>query len=179
MSKYLKEGAVDLFITYKFLRLLVTPWKKTDAFEAGVIDDKGKLLVKIKDQSSAQKKTYDVFERLVFNIKRILEKIPFGKGMVKSYVAALLLLREETGMAEEDILKVLEDLGYDTSLDLNEEFKEVFIGQHGQHILNHDILESTKGTIVNLDSIEPVDYFAGVPIYKTRENILISAGNIL
>ena len=176
MSKYLKEGAVDLFITYKFLRLLVTPWKKTDAFEACVIDDKGKLLVKIKDQSSAQKKTYDVFERLVFNIKRILEKIPFGKGMVKSYVAALLLLREETGMAEEDILKVLEDLGYDTSLDLNEEFKEVFIGQH---ILNHDILESTKGTIVNLDSIEPVDYFAGVPIYKTRENILISAGNIL
>ena len=176
MSKYLKEGAVDLFITYKFLRLLVTPWKKTDAFEAGVIDDKGKLLVKIKDQSSAQKKTYDVFERLVFNIKRILEKIPFGKGMVKSYVAALLLLREETGMAEEDILKVLEDLGYDTSLDLNEEFKEVFIGQH---ILNHDILESTKGTIVNLDSIEPVSYFAGVPIYKTRENILISAGNIL
>ena len=176
MSKYLKEGAVDLFITYKFLRLLVTPWKKTDAFEAGVIDDKGKLLVKIKDQSSAQKKTYDVFERLVFNIKRILEKIPFGKGMVKSYVAALLLLREETGMAEEDILKVLEDLGYDTSLDLNEEFKEVF---NGQHILNHDILESTKGTIVNLDSIEPVDYFAGVPIYKTRENILISAGNIL
>ena len=176
MSKYLKEGAVDLFITYKFLRLLVTPWKKTDAFEAGVIDDKGKLLVKIKDQSSAQKKTYDVFERLDFNIKRILEKIPFGKGMVKSYVAALLLLREETGMAEEDILKVLEDLGYDTSLDLNEEFKEVFIGQH---ILNHDILESTKGTIVNLDSIEPVSYFAGVPIYKTRENILISAGNIL
>ena len=176
MSKYLKEGAVDLFITYKFLRLLVTPWKKTDAFEAGVIDDKGKLLVKIKDQSSAQKKTYDVFERLVFNIKRILEKIPFGKGMVKSYVAALLLLREETGMAEEDILKVLEDLGYDTSLDLNEEFKEVFIGQH---ILNHDILESTKGTIVNLDSIEPVSYFAGIPIYKTRENILISAGNIL
>ena len=176
MSKYLKEGAVDLFITYKFLRLLVTPWKKTDAFEAGVIDDKGKLLVKIKDQSSAQKKTYNVFERLVFNIKRILEKIPFGKGMVKSYAAALFLLREETDMAEEDILKVLEDLGYDTSLDLNEEFKEVFIGQH---ILNHDILESTKGTIVNLDSIEPVDYFAGVPIYKTRENIFISINNIL
>jgi hypothetical protein len=176
MSQYLKESAVDLFLTYKFLRLLVTKWSDTDAFDEGVIDNKGKLLIKIKDQSSVQKKAYTVFHRLVFNIKRLMEKIPFGKTRIASYAAALYLLKEETGMAEEDILKVLEDLDYDTSLDLNEEFKEINIGQH---ILNHDILESTKGTIVNLDSIEPVDYFAGIPIYKTRENIFISAGNIL
>jgi hypothetical protein len=176
MSQYLKEGAVELFITYKFIRLLVTPWKKTEAFDEGVINDKGKLLVKVKDQSSAQKKTYTVFHRLVFNLKRLMEKIPFGKSRVASYAAALFLIKEETGMAEEDILKVLEDLGYDTSLDLNEEVKDLHAGQH---ILNHDILESTKGTIVNLDSIEPVSYFAGIPIYKTRENIFISAGNIL
>ena len=69
MSQYLKEGAVDLFITYKFVKLLTTPWKKTEAFDAGVIDANGKLLVKVKDQSSAQKKTYTIFERLVFNIK--------------------------------------------------------------------------------------------------------------
>ena len=54
MSQYIKESAVDLFLTYKFIRLLVTPWKKTDAFTAGVIDDKGKLLVKVKDQTNAQ-----------------------------------------------------------------------------------------------------------------------------
>ena len=176
MSGYLKEGAVDLFITYKFVKLLVTPWKKTDAFDAGVIDDKGKLLVKVADQTSAQKKTYTIFERLVFNIKRILEKIPFGSSRIKSYAAALYLLKEETDMAEEDILKVLEELGYDTTIDLNEDYIEL---KEGQHILNHDIQETTKGTIVNLDSIEPVDYFAGVPIYKTRENIFISINNIL
>ena len=176
MSGYLKEGAVDLFITYKFVKLLVTPWKKTDAFGAGVIDDKGKLLIKVKDQSSAQKKTYTIFERLVFNIKRLMEKIPFGRSRIASYAAALYLLKEETGMAEEDILKVLEDIGHNTSIDINEEHKEL---HEGQHILNHDLLESRKGTVVNLDSIEPVDYFAGVPIYKTRENILISVGNIL
>ena len=176
MSEYLKEGAVELFMTYKFIRLLVTPWKKTDAFDAGVIDDKGKLLVKVKDQSSAQKKTYTIFERLVFNIKRLMEKIPFGSSRIKSYAAALYLLKEETGMAEEDILKVLEDIGHNTSIDINEEHKEL---HEGQHILNHDLFENNKGTIVNLDSIKPVGYFAGVPIYKTRENILISVGNIL
>ena len=176
MAEYIKESAIDLFITYKFIRLLVTKWSDTDAFDEGVIDNKGKLLVKIKDQTSAQKKAYTVFHRLVFNIKRILEKIPFGSSRIKSYAAALYLLKEETNMAEEDILRVLEELGYDTTIDLNEEIKEL---QVGQHILNHDIFDYTKGTVVNLDSIEPVSYFAGVPIYKTRENIYISAGNIL
>jgi hypothetical protein len=176
MSQYLKESAVDLFITYKFVRLLTTQWNKTEAFDAGVIDDKGKLLVKTSAQSSAQKKTYTVFHKLVFNIKRILEKVPFGKSRIASYAAALYLLKEETGMEEADILKVLEDLGHNTSIDLNEEFKEL---KEGQHILNHNLQESNKGTVVKLDSIEPVGYFAGVPIYKTQENIFISVNNIL
>ena len=177
MSQYLNESAVDLFITYKFIRLLVTPWNKTEAFDAGVIDAKGKLLVKGSAQSSAQKKTYTIFERLVFNMKRILEKVPFGSSRIKSYAAALYLLKEETGMAEEDILKVLEDLGHNTSIDLNEDFKDLY--REGQYILNHDLHESTKGTPVYLDSISPVGYFAGVPIYKTQENIYLSVNNIL
>jgi|TARA_B110000444_G_scaffold160665_1_gene150141 hypothetical protein len=173
MSQYLKEGAVDLFITYKFIRLLTTKWNKTDAYKEGVIDAKGKLLVKGKDQTSAQKKAYTVFDKLVFNLKRILEKVPFGKSQIASYAAALFLLKEETGMAEEDILTVLEDLGHNTSIDLNEEFKNL---REGQHILNQ---EGYKGTVVHLDTIDPAGYFAGVPIYKTKENIFISVNNIL
>ena len=163
MSQYLKEGAVDLFITYKFIRLLTTKWNKTDAYKEGVIDAKGKLLVKGADQTSAQKKAYTVFDKLVFNLKRILEKVPFGKSQIASYAAALFLLKEETGMAEEDILTVLEDLGHNTSIDLNEEFKNL---REGQHILNQ---EGYKGTVVHLDTIDPAGYFAGVPIYKTKE----------
>ena len=177
MSEYLKENVVELFLTYKFVRLLVTPWKKTEAFKAGVIDNKGKLLVKSSAQSSAQKKTYTVFHKLVFNIKRILERVPFGKSRIASYAAALYLLKEETGMAEEDILKVLEDLGHDTSLDLKEESKELYTDN--LYILNNDLSEASKGNIVCLDSINPVGYFAGVPIYNTKENIFISINNIL
>ena len=176
MSRYLKEGAVDLFMTYKFIRLLTTKWNKTEAYKTGVIDDKGKLLVKGKDQTEKQKKSYQLFDKLVFNLKRILEKVPFGKSQIASYAAALFLLKENTDMAEEDILTVLEDLGHNTSIDLNEEFKEL---REGQHILNHDLQESSKGTIVNLDNIEPVGQFAGVPIYRTKEKIFISVNNIL
>jgi len=176
MSQYLKEGAVDLFMTYKFIRLLTTKWNKTDAFKTGVLDKNGKLLVKGKDQTDKQKASYQLFDKMVFNLKRLLEKVPLGKSQIASYAAALFLLQEKTDMAEEDLLKVLDDLGHDTSIDLNEEFKEIHVGEH---ILNHDLQENNKGTIVHLDSIEPVGYFAGVPIYKTQENIYLSVNNIL
>ena len=33
--------AIDLFVTYRFIKLLVTPFNKTEAFKLGIIDDKG------------------------------------------------------------------------------------------------------------------------------------------
>ena len=30
--------AVDLFVTYRFIKLLTTPFKKTDAYKLGIID---------------------------------------------------------------------------------------------------------------------------------------------
>ena len=41
--------AIDLFVTYRFLKLLVTPWKKQEAYKLGIIDTKGKLLKKSSD----------------------------------------------------------------------------------------------------------------------------------
>ena len=33
--------AIDLFVTYRFIRLLTTPFEDTDAFKLGIIDEKG------------------------------------------------------------------------------------------------------------------------------------------
>ena len=41
--------AVDLFVTYRFLKLLVTPWEKQEAYKEGIIDKNGKTLIKSKD----------------------------------------------------------------------------------------------------------------------------------
>jgi len=38
--------AIDLFVTYRFLKLLVTPWKKQEAYKQGIIDANGKTLIK-------------------------------------------------------------------------------------------------------------------------------------
>ena len=41
--------AIDLFVTYRFVKLLVTPFNKTEAFKLGIIDDKGN---RIKDEET-------------------------------------------------------------------------------------------------------------------------------
>lgn len=87
----------DLYYTYRFIKVLTTPWKDTDAYKLGLLDDKGTSLRKAK--TSEEKDAVTVFFRLAFNFKRILEKLPFGKSRLSSYAAALFLLREETGMS--------------------------------------------------------------------------------
>ena len=33
--------AIDMFVTYRFVKLLTQPFDKTDAFKMGIIDEKG------------------------------------------------------------------------------------------------------------------------------------------
>ena len=40
--------AVDLIITYRVIKLLVTPFNKQEAYKYGIIDDKGKVLKKFR-----------------------------------------------------------------------------------------------------------------------------------
>ena len=42
--------AGDLFYAFRFLKLLVTPFEKTKAFELGIIDSNGKVLKKSKER---------------------------------------------------------------------------------------------------------------------------------
>ena len=37
---------IDALIAYRLLKLLVTPFNKTKAYKMGIIDDKGKVLIK-------------------------------------------------------------------------------------------------------------------------------------
>ena len=96
----LKEGAVggalNLYFIYKFLRILTTPFASTEAFKLGIIDEKGKILKKkSKLKTIAEKEAYTMMHRLVWKLKRLMEKIPFGKSRLASYAAALWLIKEE------------------------------------------------------------------------------------
>ena len=87
--------AIDLIITYRVIKLLVTPFNKQEAYKYGIIDDKGKVLRKFKTlQKSEEKKSYTVLHRFVFNLKRILQKVGLG-GRLGSFAVALGLLIKE------------------------------------------------------------------------------------
>jgi hypothetical protein len=86
---------VDNIIAYKILSMLVTPFDRTDAFDLGIIDASGKVLKIGKDlKTDAEKNAYDYLHRLVFNLKRLLNKLPGGEGLTKNLVAAYFLVKE-------------------------------------------------------------------------------------
>ena len=88
--------AVDLFVTYRFLKLLVTTWKKQEAYKQGIIDANGKALKKAKDLTTeAERESFTLLHRLVFNCKRIMQKIPFVRSQLGTYATALFLLKEK------------------------------------------------------------------------------------
>lgn len=84
---------VDIFMVYQFIKRLVTPFDQTPAYRLGLIDAEGKKLRKA--QTPEEKQALGYFDRLVFNLKRLLGVLPAGKTTLASYAAALLLLREE------------------------------------------------------------------------------------
>jgi hypothetical protein len=87
----------DSIYTYRFLKLLVTPFEKTKAYELGIVDENGKRTDK-QITTSEERDAFNLFHRLTFNLKRLLGAFPGGKSRIASYVAALALLRENYGV---------------------------------------------------------------------------------
>ena len=70
--------AIDLFVTYRFIKLLVTPFDKMPAYKLGIIDKDGNRIRKEKSTkpavelaTSELKKAYTILHKLVFNIKNL------------------------------------------------------------------------------------------------------------
>lgn len=186
----------DLFYAFRFLKLLVTPFDKTKAFELGVIDKEGKVLKKGSERSTPdEKSSYTVFHRLVFNLKRIMAKAPGGKSLVARYGAALFLIKEHTGMSDAKLLKTLEK-ALDTQFE--EELSENYWYQDtearlmpGNYILTENIASPITGDIIGFknekviveDFKSPIGSISNINIYrvlhnKTKQEIYISNRDI-
>ena len=93
--------AVDLVITYRVVKLLATPFNKQEAFKYGIIDKDGKVLRKYRTlKTTAEKKSYTILHRFVFNLKRILGKVGLGGRLGTFAVALATLLREDKNYVE-------------------------------------------------------------------------------
>ena len=192
--------AVDLFVTYRFLKLLTTPFDKTDAFKFGIIDKDGN---RIKNEDGSvevlrtpdEKGAYTILHKLIFNIKKLFAKVPGLRTKVGTYAAALFLLKdtfkehvEDPDVFEKEFMKYLKEEGYELDDSISEEvigFGEIL--PKGNYVLVNDILNkeeeelsAKKGDkVVAYDDEAPVDTVLGVEIFpvvhvKTQEKIYVS-----
>ena len=200
--------AIDLFVTYRFIKLLVTPFEKTEAYKLGIIDKDGKRKteqtvargVRPTDLNTAEKKNaYTVLHKLVFNIKKIFNKVPGLRTRLGTYAAALFLLKdtfkehvEDPDVFEKEFMKYLKEEGYEIDDTISEEvigFGEVL--PKGEYTLVNDILNTEEeelqakvgDKVVAYDDEAPIDTVLGVEIFpivhvKTQEKIYISLEDI-
>ena len=97
--------AVDLVITYRVVKLLVTPFERQEAFKYGIIDKDGNVLKKYKTlQTTNEKNAYTILHRFVFNLKRILKRVGLGGRLGSFAVALALLLRENKEYEQHKVL---------------------------------------------------------------------------
>ena len=198
--------AVDLFVTYRFIKLLTTPFEKTDAFKLGIIDKDGNRIrkpnssqVEVELTTSQLKNSYTILHKLVFNIKKIFSKLPILKTKIGTYAAALFLLKDtfkehmqDPDIFEKEFMKFLKENNVVLDTEISEEvigFGEVL--PKGEYLLKNDILNkeeeeltAKKGDKVAVfDDQAPIDTVLGVEIFpvihmKTQEKIYVSLEDI-
>ena len=163
---------LQLYMTYSFIRLLVTPWEETEAFKLGIIDAEGEPLKRSTELSSEERKSYTVWHRLVYKLKRLLNKLPFGRTLMASYISALWLIKENV-KNKADFDQLLEQfckhVGYDpkTDYELTEDLADNNILEPGQYLVIADHLDGlVRQEVLHIpESLEPVDCILGFPVY--------------
>ena len=126
---------IDSVIALRILRLLTQPFDKTDAYKLGIIDEKGKELKRMSQLNTVKERdAYTILHRMVFRLKKIIEKVPIENKKLVSYAAALSLIKEQLELNHEPI--DLENL-YISKLDtnLNEEIHLIHNFIENKHTL--------------------------------------------
>ena len=198
-TENLNEGifqrGADIAYAFRFLKLLVTPWNKMEAFKQGIINDKGKKIKK--PELPVEKASYTIFHRLVFNLKRLLNAAGQGvAGKIATYASALFLLKDHTGMSEDqlkDVLTQMDNTDWD-QLPVNE--SKWFQNEDnqlnpGEYTLTRDIASPITGEYIGFakskvvveDVTEPYDTFLGCSVYKvihklTKQELFITNHDI-
>ena len=99
--------ATDYYLTYKFIKALIQPFNKTDAYKLGIIDDEGNILKKKRDlKTSEEKDAYGYFNRMVWNLKKLIQKVPIiGKSLGSLAAATYMFFKEDYDPVQLDELK--------------------------------------------------------------------------
>ena len=193
------KSAADLVYTIRFLKLLVTPFEKMGAYEAGIIDKDGKKNPDFNtlktDDREAYRTHYTPFIRLVINLKRLMAKVPGGQSVIARYGAALALIKEHGELSDKQLMQIHEKTGIDVLDVLAEESKWFILEDKemspGIYRIRHDTMTQKcedivkKGDqirVVETDAM-PIYEVLGIDIYKgihlnSKQWVYFSTGEI-
>lgn len=137
---------VDAIITYRILKKLVTPFVDTEAYKLGIIDQRGKVLKRESELNTVEERdAYTLLDRLVFRLKRIIEKVPTENKRLVSIAAALSLIKEHAHDATEYMDLERDFIGREPS---GEDLHEVSNFINGQSMLTFRMFNE-EGAIAN------------------------------
>ena len=183
---------IDAIIAYRVLKLLVTPFNKTQAYKMGIIDDKGKVLIKSKDflktfssqELPKARKAYTMLIRFVFNLKRLLSKVGVRGPLSTAAAAAIAFFKEENGQnleVEKIVYKHLKK--NDFEFEVNENYGEPF--RPGTYRVKRNITDLEGDIVINIDeevifegktdTIMGHDVFKYKNVYLTTEDLYANA----
>jgi hypothetical protein len=168
---------IDALVAYRVLKILVTPFKRTKAYKLGIIDDKGKVLIKSKEfiksfpsgKVQEARKAYTLLIRFVFNLKRLLSKVGIRGPLGSAAAAAIAFFREEKDynpIIEKEVYKHIKEQGFE--FDISENYGEPI--SHGKYIVNKDIYNLEGDIVINsgevIDFKEDTQSIMGYDVFK-------------
>ena len=165
---------VSNLIAYKILSMIVTPFNKTDAYKQGIIDEKGKVLKKASTlKTTAEKSAFTYLHRLVFNMKRIINKLPGGETRTKNMIAAFFLIKESYSKSKPVITESRLEQRYKEILDVVDRQGVTLVEE--EMIVNkfmEDVAANATGAAVSTDEplVKPKDTMRRKKLTTTAVN---------
>ena len=171
---------VDALIAYRLLKLLVTPFNKTKAYQMGIIDDKGKVLIKKRDfarkipsnKRAEAINSYTLLIRFVFNLKRLLSKVGVRGPLGSAAAAAIAFFREENQYNTEidrQVYKYIKEQGFE--FEVSENYGDPI--PHGNYTVNRDIYDLEGDVVINsgdtIEYKEDIQTIMGYDVFKYKE----------
>lgn len=192
---------VDTLIVFRILKMLTTPFEKMPAFKFGFIDKNGKRLKEIPDpenkgkmipnepKTKEEKSSLTPLHRLVFNLKKIIGMVPFGKTAFASYAVALLLLKEETQLDAEQMDELCEKFYRhlkDNDLLKPEQITECLNHNEltlGNYNLRHNLRQGDEHFLpkTQVEIVAEHSRIFGIPVYiglSENRRVLITAEDV-
>jgi len=161
---------IDGLIAWRLIKLLTTPFSRTEAYKLGIIDDKGKVLIKSKDiKDKKQRNAYTLLIRFVFNLKRMLGKIGLRSRLGSAAAAAIAFFKEQYGEnpeVERQVYKYIKEQGFE--FEISETYGEPLT--EGTYKVKHDIYDLEGDVVINMDEsiefTETTDTIMGYDVFK-------------